>query len=100
MGGTQSTGLTVDKNAGGLPPVDESKPKTTIQLRFHNGDRASITVNIDQKVSVIHNYVMNAAPVDGEYQLVAGFPPKAIADPSKTIEQAGLKGASITQKLV
>ena len=30
MGGTQSVGLTVNKNAGGLAPVDESKPNTTI----------------------------------------------------------------------
>ena len=58
MGGVQSVGLSVNKNAGGLPTVDESKPKTTIQLRFHNGDRASITVNLDQRVSIIHDYVM------------------------------------------
>ncbi len=30
IGGVQGQGLGVDKNAGGLPPVDESKPKTTI----------------------------------------------------------------------
>jgi UBX domain-containing protein 1 len=90
----------VNKTAGGLPPLDESKPKTTIQLRFHNGERASITVNLDQRVSVIHEYVMQAAPVDGDYQLVAGFPPKPIADPTKTIEQAGLKSAAITQKII
>jgi len=29
-GGVKGTGLTVDKTAGGLPPVDESQPKTTI----------------------------------------------------------------------
>jgi len=27
---------------------------------------------------------------------VFGFPPKALSDPSKTIEQAGLKSAAIT----
>ena len=43
---------------------------------------------------------MNAAPVEGEYQLVFGFPPKALTDPSKTIEQAGLKNAAITQKIL
>jgi hypothetical protein len=43
---------------------------------------------------------MMAAPVDGEYQLVHGFPPKPLNDPSKTIEEAGLKGASITQKII
>ena len=43
---------------------------------------------------------MVAAPVDGEYQLVTGFPPKALTDPMKSIEEAGLKGASITQKIL
>ena len=30
LGGVQGVGLSVNKNAGGLPPVDDSKPKTTI----------------------------------------------------------------------
>ena len=100
IGGVQGQGLAVDKSAGGLPPVDESKPKTTIQIRFHNGERASITINLHRKVADIHEYVMMAAPVDGDYQLVFGFPPKALSDPSKTIEEAGLKSASITQKIL
>jgi UBX domain-containing protein 1 len=99
MGGVQGVGLAVNKEAGGLPPVDESKPKTTIQIRFHNGTKASITINLDRRVADIHDYVMNAAPVEGEYQLIAGFPPKALTDPSKTIEEAGLKSAAITQKI-
>jgi hypothetical protein len=43
---------------------------------------------------------MIAAPVEGEYQLVQGFPPKPLNDPMQTIEQAGLKNASITQKII
>lgn len=100
MGGTTGMGLTVNKDAAGLPVVDDSQPKTTIQIRFHNGERASITLNLHHLVSDIHDYVMQAAPVDGEYQLVFGFPPKPINDPSKTIEQAGLKNAAITQRIV
>jgi len=50
-----------------MPPVDESQPKTTIQIRFHNGERASITLNLSHHVSDIHEYVMTAAPVDGDY---------------------------------
>ena len=67
MGGTQGLGLSVNKEAGGLPSVDDSLPKTTIQIRFHNGERASITLNMHHRVSDIHDYVMNAAPVEGEY---------------------------------
>ena len=57
MGGVAGKGLEVKKDAGGLPEVDESKPKTTIQIRFHNGERASITLNLDSRVLDIHNYV-------------------------------------------
>lgn len=96
IGGVQGVGLEVNKNAGGVLAVDESKPKTTIQIRFHNGERVSLTLNLEHRVSDIHEYVMIAAPVDGEYQLVYGFPPKALTDPLKTIEEAGLKSASIT----
>lgn len=55
---------------------------------------------MNHRVSDIHDYVMNAAPVEGEYQLVFGFPPKALTDPMKTIEEAGLKNAAITQRII
>ncbi len=45
-------------------------------------------------------YVMQAAPVDGSYQLVSGFPPAPLENPDATIEGAGLKGAAIVQKIV
>lgn len=96
LGGTEGKGLEVNKNAGGLPDVDSGKPTTTINIRFHNGESASITLNLSHTVGDIHTYVMIAAPVDGEYQLITGFPPKPLSDPSKTIEQAGLKNARIT----
>jgi UBX domain-containing protein 1 len=51
-------------------------------------------------VGDIHSFIMCAAPVDGEYQLISGFPPKPLDDPAKTIEQAGLKNAAITQKII
>ena len=34
------------------------------------------------------------------YALLAGFPPQPLKDMTATIEQAQLKGAAITQKLV
>ena len=98
---TTGVGGAVNKDSSdGKPVVDENQPKTTIQIRFHNGERASLTLNLTHTVSDIHAYVMNAAPVDGEYALVSGFPPKPLSDPSKTIEQAGLKNSAITQKIV
>lgn len=96
-----STGGAVDLSAtGGKPIVDEGKPKTSIQFRFHNGQRAAIDVNTDHKVSDLHTYVKFVAPVQGSYQLLSGFPPRPLNDPNATIEAAGLARGSITQKLV
>ena len=96
-----STGGAVDLSAtGGKPAVDESKPKTQIQFRFHNGQRAALDVNHSHTVADLHAYITFVAPVEGSYQLVAGFPPKPLNDPNATIEAAGLIKASITQKLV
>lgn len=33
------------------------------------------------------------------YMLMAGYPPAPLSDATQTLEEAGLKGASITQKL-
>ena len=46
-------------------------------------------------VGDIHAFVMAAAPVEGEYSLVTGFPPKPLSDPSATLESIGLKNAMI-----
>lgn len=92
-----SAGGAVDTSAtDGKPVVDQSKPKTQIQFRFHNGQRAAIDVNMDHRVSDLHTYIAFVAPVEGSYQLVAGFPPKPLNDPSATIEAAGLARGSIT----
>mmetsp|Transcript_27074 Transcript_27074/g.26133 ORF Transcript_27074/g.26133 Transcript_27074/m.26133 type:complete len:148 (+) Transcript_27074:269-712(+) len=96
MGGTQGQGLAVNASAGGKPVVDEGAPSTTVQIRFHNGQTASLTLNLTHTISDIHMFVMTAAPVEGEYQLIAGFPPKPLLDPSQSVAQAGLKSAKIT----
>jgi UBX domain-containing protein 1 len=41
----------------GKPHVDNSKPTTTIQIRFHNGQRSVLTVNEDCTIDEILNYV-------------------------------------------
>ena len=87
-------------DASGKPKVDESKPKTQIQFRFHNGQRATLEVNTTHTIADLHAYVMSVAPVDGTYSLISGFPPKPISDnTSQTLEDAKLLKAAITQKL-
>lgn len=99
VGHVKGVGLEVNKESG-KPVCDETKPKTRIQFRFHNGQREVVEFNTDHTVADIHTYVMQAAPVDGDYELLSGFPPKPLDNPDITIEGAGLSGGAITQKIV
>lgn len=82
------------------PNVDPTQPTTNIQIRFHNGQRKSLTVNRTMRVSELYEYVMLAAPVDGSFSLVAGFPPKPVDNPSATISEAGLENSQVIQRIV
>ena len=64
VGGTTGVGGTVNKDTvDGKPIVDELKPKTNLQIRFHNGERTILTLNMTHTVGDIHAFVMSAAPV-------------------------------------
>jgi UBX domain-containing protein 1 len=90
---------TVDLNLAG-PSADSSQPTTSVQVRFHNGQRKTLTVNLTTRVQAIYEYVMMAAPVDGEYQLLSGFPPKPLTDPRQTVQEAGIANGAVIQKLL
>lgn len=79
---------------------DQNLPTAQIQLRFHNGQKTSITVNLSHKISELYDYVRKAAPVDGEFDLLSGFPLVALKDLDKTIEELSLQGSAVTQKLI
>jgi len=83
--------------AGGKPKLDPSKPTTEIRFRFHNGQQATLEVNLSATVAQLRAYVDSVAPV-ANYNLVTGFPPKPLTDNSKTVEAAGLTKASIIQR--
>ena len=57
-------------------------------------------MNTNSPVAVLFEYVMSAAPVDGSFELVTGFPPKPLSDPGQSIQDAGVAGAAVIQKLV
>jgi len=40
------------------------------------------------------------APVAGEFELISGFPPKAITNVNQTVEEAGLEDSKVIQKLL
>jgi UBX domain-containing protein 1 len=59
-------------------------------------------LNLTHTVAQLHALIgaHDPAAVAQPYVLSAGFPPAQLADPSATIEAAGLAGAQVTQKLV
>lgn len=82
------------------PQVEPSLPTANVQIRFHNGQRKNITVNLGSPVQLLFEYVMFAAPVNGGFQLVSGFPPKPLDDMWASIEDAGIAGSAVIQKLL
>ena len=85
---------------GVRPTVDGSKPKTTIRVTLFNGQQTTLELNHDHTVAEIHTFVMSVAPTAGSYQLMSGYPPKPLADPSMTIKNANLLQANVTMRLI
>ena len=55
MGQQQAeTGVVDAKSSNGKPIVDESKPKTQVRIRLHNGQTVALDVNLDHTVGDIH----------------------------------------------
>ena len=81
------------------PLVDTTKPKTSIRITLYTGQTTTLELNESHTVADIHTYVMSVAPTAGSYQLMSGYPPKPLADPSKTIKAAKLKIANVTMRL-
>ncbi|KAH7649343.1 hypothetical protein FG379_001889 [Cryptosporidium bovis] len=97
----KSSGYDVNINSDFKLVIDDSKPTTNIQLRFHNGQKKVITLNHTNTIGDLHCIFMEYAPVDGEYQLIYGFPPKVISsDTNTTLKDAGLLQETISQKLL
>lgn len=81
------------------PAVDASLPTTNIQVRLVNGQRRVITINTTSTVADLAAHVVVADSNNAQaFMLVSGFPPKPLVDLMQTIEEAGLKGAQVTQK--
>jgi UBX domain-containing protein 1 len=80
--------------------ADLNRPHTTIQIRLHDGTRLSGTFNLDDTVKRLIQFVQAARPNVGNFQLMTTFPRKVLNDPHQTIEQAGLKNATVIQNLV
>ena len=81
------------------PAVDDTKEMTTIRINLSTGQQSTLDLNLDHTVAEIHTYVLSVAPTSGSYQLMSGYPPKPLADPSLTIKEANLQQANVTMRL-
>jgi len=74
--------------------VDDSKPKTKIQIRFQDGSKKAQEFNEEQTVGDLRNFCKQ---VTGQAMTIkGGFPPKPLTDDSQTLKAAGLCGAAVT----
>ena len=73
------------------PVVDTTKGMTTIRITLFNGRQSTLDLNLDHTIAEIHTYIMSVAPTSGSYQLMSGYPPQPLANPSITIKEANLQ---------
>ncbi|CAM9364244.1 unnamed protein product [Choristocarpus tenellus] len=95
----QGSVLTSNEGEVQVPEVDNSQPSTTLQIRLHDGRRVRAQLNMHHTVQHVQAIIQREGAGVAPYVLMAGYPPSALSDAKQTLEQAGLKGASITQKL-
>ncbi|PFH36565.1 UBX domain-containing protein [Besnoitia besnoiti] len=97
--GSSSPSAEVDVSRGAVT-VDESQPTTMLQFRLHDGQRRAQRFNETHTIADIRDFVSQVAPVNGEFRLLEGFPPKEItAALSATVKEAGLLNAAIVQQI-
>lgn len=78
--------------------VDASKPKTKVQIRFHDGSRRAQEFNQDHTVGDLISFCSQC--IGGQsVGLMGGFPPAELTDNAQTLKDAGLCGAQVTVKL-
>ncbi len=81
------------------PELVANEATTTIQIKTSSGKKLRLKVNTSITVLQLAAIVAEqAGQGDQPFSLSSGFPPQDLTDHEATIEAAGLKGASITQR--
>jgi UBX domain-containing protein 1 len=80
-------------------PAAGSSDATSIQIRLLSGARQVVRISLSSTVADLAAHVRSPSDTS-RFQLIAGFPPKPLQDPTATILDAGLKGAQVTMKKV
>ena len=97
-----TSALAASTIASGAPPtVDATAPTVMVQVRLAGArKRARLTLNATHTIADLYAMLRSEHPTTGDapFELRAGFPPKAMSDP--TLSMATLDGESITQSLL
>lgn len=96
---TPEIGSSVD--AINKPNIDPTKPTTNIQIRLANGSRMIAKLNTSHTIKDLQNLVRSERPeyATTNFVLMTTFPNKVFTEEETTIEEAGLLGSAMTQKL-
>lgn len=86
----------VTADAGSIS-VDASKPKTRVQIRFHDGQKKAQEFNEDHTVGELRAFCSQCAG-GAAMTVMGGFPPKPLTDDAATLKDAGLLGAAVTAR--
>jgi UBX domain-containing protein 1 len=106
LGATSSSAVPAPA-AAAVPPtkssstfvLDPNAPTISIQVRFHDGTKATAKVNTTHTISDLRAWIEANKPTPSAYELLSSFPPKPLSDLSQTVQAAGLSGAVVQQKL-
>lgn len=81
--------------------VDESKPKTTVQVRLVDNTRLVISVNLSHLVGDLVSHIRAIRPEHSHtnFVLATTFPAKELTDLDQTIGDAKLANALVLQKI-
>merc|ERR1712228_1052515 len=96
-GGSSSSAAAVVSADAGSIEVDANKPKTKVQIRFHDGQKRAQDFNEDHTVGDLKRFCSSC--VGGqEMTVMGGFPPKPITDDTMTLKAAGLCGSAVNAR--
>lgn len=90
------------KASGKQVTVDQSQPRTTLQIVSKDRKKHRVEFNLSHTVEDVYRHVAAVCPVarNEAFLLQGGFPPKPLLVAFQTIEEAKLKGSSLSQKLL
>lgn len=78
--------------------LDETKPSTNIQIRYHDGSRTAQKFNLSDPIIVLFKFVESTKKVKN-FELILGHTRKPITEMDKTFDELAIKNSVIIQNL-